>query len=501
VYLGAPALRLSQILRLQSSAGILLASRLVIIGCGYATYMVVARALSTAEFGVYGVIGAIINVLNTVVGTGTNQAISRLVSRHRDAASSILKRGKWWSLAAGLSLAAGIAVGAPLFAGLLRDKTLTPMLIVAAAIPGLYALNSAYVGFLNGMGALASQGLVYMVLAASRLGLISTAAMLGFGVQGTLYGAIVAALLANSAARLLSRIPAGDAPLDIKTPVFVRMMVSFVGVSLLLQLLLANDVLFIKRLMAPDLADHQAGLYTAAQSIARIPYYLLIGVSQIVYPKLSARATIGGRSPAQMISTLVLSGMLVALAGILAVCLPLTREMMLIIYPTRYSDGASVLGWLLASSAALSIAESAVTMLSGASGPRRPALVLACGVAIQMGLCVVLVPLEGTVGAAQATFIAAGLAALAAAVLLRRVVGTTVPLAIIARTIVPVAGLAITSVAWGRLYSGRPIATALYLAVAYAAFAYAVYRWNVPFLRGYLARSAEARAADGQGGR
>lgn len=439
--------------------------------------MIVARALSTAEFGVYGVMGAIINVLNTVVGTGTNQAISRLVSRHPEAASSVLARGKSWSIAIGLPLALCIGVGAPLFARLLRDDALTPLLIIAAAVPGLYAFNAAYIGFLNGMGALARQGFAYMALALARVALIGAAAWLGYGVRGTLYGAVLAALVANLAARWLTRIPSGNAPIEIGTLVFVRMMVSFVGVSLMLQLLLANDVLFIKRLLPPEIADEQAGIYTAAQSIARIPYYLLIGISQIVYPKLSARPVGEARSTAQRTSTLVLSGMIVALAGIIVVCLPLTGQMMAIIYPARYGDGGRVLGWLLASSAALSLAESALTMLSGARGPRRPAIILGAAVVVQTTLCFVLVPLEGSAGAAQATLIAAVLAALAAGASLRSAVGTTLSGGLLARASLPVMALAVTSMAWGS--AARPrIATAGFLAVAYGAFLFAVYRWS-----------------------
>lgn len=453
--------------------------------------MVVARALSTAEFGIYGVMGAIINVLNTVVGTGTNQAISRLVSRHPDSAASVLARGRAWSFAVGLPLALCIGVGAPLLAHLLRDDDLTPLLIIAAAIPGLYAYNAAHVGFLNGMGALARQGYAYMLLALLRLLLLGAAAWLGYGVRGTLYGAVLAALLANVAAGWLTRIPSGTARIDIRTPVFVRMMVSFVGVSLLLQLLLANDVLFIKRLLAPEIADEQAGVYTAAQSIARIPYYLLIGISQIVYPKLSARPVGGAENTAQRTSTLVLSGMLVALGGILAVCLPVTREMMAIIYPARYGDGAQALGWLLASSAALSIAESALTMLSGARGPRRPALILAAAVVAQMLLCLVLVPLQGSSGAAQATLIAAALAAIAAGASLRQAVGTTLSAALLARASVLVVALALASIAWASA-ARPPLATAAFLAVSYAAFGFAVYKWNSSIVRPFLERRAES---------
>jgi hypothetical protein len=39
-----------------------MASRIVLIACGFATYALVARKLTTAEFGVYGVVGAIVNI-------------------------------------------------------------------------------------------------------------------------------------------------------------------------------------------------------------------------------------------------------------------------------------------------------------------------------------------------------------------------------------------------------------------------------------------------------
>ena len=114
-----------------------------------------------------------------------------------------------------------VRLGAPLLARLLRDATLTSLLVIAAAIPGLYAFNAAYVGFLNGMGALARQGIVYMVLALARFVLIGAAVLLGYGVQGTLYGAVLAALLANIAARWLSRIPSGDALIEIEADAIV----------------------------------------------------------------------------------------------------------------------------------------------------------------------------------------------------------------------------------------------------------------------------------------
>jgi len=456
------------------------------IACGYATYVVVARAFTTAEFGLYGVLTSVTNVLNTVVGTGTNQGISRLVSRHPDAGPWILTRGFWWSSFATLGLGIGLGSSAGLIASLLRDPSLGPLLQVAAVVPGMYAFNAIYAGYLNGVGALARQGFAIVALAVARAALIGAAALLGYGVEGTLYGAALAALIAAACARGLAGSPPGAGRLELRFTAFSRMMMSFASVSLLLQLVLASDILLVKSLTRGGVADEQAGLYTAAQSIARIPYFLLLGVSQMVYPKLSARWGGDGGVAARATSSFVLSGMCVILAGIMAVTLPLSDAMIRVVYPARYAESAGLLGWLLAGSAALSLAEASLTMLSGASGPRRPAAVLAVALVSQLALGVVLVPRHGAAGAAQATLIAAGVAALLAATSLRRLVGTALRARLLATSIVPLCCLGALAFGWSR-HAWPRLATVAFVSCAFGGYLAALWYLNATELRRFMA--------------
>jgi O-antigen/teichoic acid export membrane protein len=465
---------------------VFMASRIVLIVCGFATYAVVARKLTTAEFGVYGVVGAVINVMNTVVGTGTSQAISRLVSRHEEAAATLLRRGLRWSWLVTAVTAAGLIMTAPLIASSLNDAELTHFLRLVAFVPGLYTLMAAYSGFLNGMRALSRQGFVNMSLSVARLALIGLAALLGYGLVGTLSGLVAAAVTAVLAARWLARIPAGQADVELRTTIFLRMLISFVGVSLMLQLLLANDLLLIKKLAPAASANERAGIYTAAQSIARIPYYFLIGISQMVYPRLSARVAGRDIDAARRTSSLVLSGMAVVLCGALAIVLPLTRDVIRIVYPERYGEGAATLGWLLAGSAALSLVEASLTMLSGAGGPRRSVLVLSAAVAIQIVLGLLLIPHHGVIGAAQATLLAALVALVVAAALLNRLVGTALLGRLVGTAVLPLAAVALASLFWAGLRM-PPICTLLFIAVAYLVYLGSVYWLNRGPLRQLLA--------------
>jgi O-antigen/teichoic acid export membrane protein len=234
------------------------------------------------------------------------------------------------------------------------------------------------------------------------------------------------------------------------------------------------------------MADVETGLYTAAQSIARIPYYLLLGVSQIVFPRLSARTTGEGALAARKTCSVVLSGMCVVLAGLLAVTLPLTDEMIQIVYPARYAGGSGVLGWLLAGSAALSLAEATLTMLSGAGGPRRPAAVLAVALACQLALGGLLVPREGPAGAAKATLMAAGLATILAGALLRRLLGAGLRGRLLATSTVPLCCLAAVAYEWSRRPWPR-LATVAFMVGAYGCYLAALWCLNAKELRRELA--------------
>jgi len=420
------------------------------------------------------------------VGTGTNQAISRLVSRHEEAAATLLRRGLRWSWLVTAVTAAGLLLAAPAIANSLNDGTLIPFLMLVAFVPGLYTITAVYAGFLNGMHALSRQGFVNMSLSVARLVLIGLAAALGYGLVGTLWGWVAAAATAALAARWLSQIPAGRNHVELRTTIFLRMLISFVGVSLMLQLLLANDLLLIKRLAPAASANEQAGIYTAAQSIARIPYYFLIGISQMVYPRLSVRVAGKEIDMARRTSSLMLSGMAVALCGALAIVLPLTRDVIRVIYPQRYIEGAATLGWLLAGSAALSLAEASLTMLTSAGGPRKSVFVLSGAVAIQIVLGLILIPQYGVIGAAQATLVAALVALAVAAALLRRLVGTTLWGRLVGTAAIPLAAVASASLVWSGLRM-PPLCTVVFIAVFYLVYLGSVYRLNRDAVRQLLA--------------
>jgi O-antigen/teichoic acid export membrane protein len=469
-------------------ASLLVGSRLLALLLGYVTYAVVSRTLTTSEFGVYGVVIAVATILNTVLGTGTTQTVSRLTARHPSAAGWVRDRMALVSLIGTLASGGMLAAAAAPLARLLNDPGIDRLLLVVALVPGLYAVFAVFTGSLNGRQEFGRQAAASLALAGARAAVVCGATLAGLGVVGALFGTLVAAALGAAAAWVLARVPASDERLPPGIGSLARMVTGFVGVSLLLQLLLSSDLLFLKRLLAPPEADHQAGLYTAAQSIARIPYFVLLAVSQAAYPRLSASVAARSADTARRTSTLVLSGLLVVLAGILAVSIPLSRQILLIVYPSPYSAAADVLAWLLAAGAALSVAEASLTMLTGATGPHRPALALTVAVLVQASAALVLIPRQGPVGAARSALVAGLVAAALALSQLRATAKTRLWLRLLASAAPACVVLALAARWFAGRAGARPLSTLVFLGAAYGSYLFAVALANRRALAAQLAR-------------
>lgn len=456
---------------------LLIASYLVTIGSAYGIFVALSRLLTTAEFGEYGVVNAALTLLNTVLAAGTTQAVSRFVASSPDDEQDLRRRVLGYQTLLALVATAGLAALAPVFAWALRDDGLTRYFLLAALVPGVYSITAVNIGALNGIGRFGAQGALNLIISVARLVLIVTLVALGFGLSGALIGILLAALLTLSMSFLLVArrgapvarpSPRSGIPLTARD--FLRLLSTFVGTQLLLQLVLAADLLLVKRLSPVEAADTEAGLYVAAQTIARIPYFLLLGVSQVAFSKVAREVTRPGGGEARRVSGLVITLLVVALLGMVAITVPLAEPILLTVYPERFRDGADALGLLLLASSALALGDSCQTMLSGAKGPRTSAVILGLALVTEVGVGILLIPRVGLRGAAIAALSAAAVTFALALVGLAKTVGTRLRLAPIMTGAALAAGLFVASTWVGGTSPTRPLVIA-FVAGGYLLFA------------------------------
>lgn len=429
----------------------LVVARLSNVLCAYSTLLVLTRLLTVKDFGLFVVVNAIASVLNTVVGTGFNQATSRAVAGQLSAAATVRKRtlahAAW--VAGALSLV--LAAATPVLAWALDDERTSALLLIVALSPGLYALFGVHAGTLNGTARFGRQGALATFLSVARLALMALAAAVGFGVSGVVAASVVAAAATFALSFVLVRsalssgnvqhTPGQEAALNFGPT--LRHVIAFSGAAFFLQMLMTADLLLLKR-FAAEANDAATAHYAAAQSVARLVFFLFLAISQMAFPRIAkglasaGAASSGGgaseaanvppmddargdeRGRAQRAATAVFTLLVIALGGVVALATPLRASILGFLFPDAYRAGAAALFWLLPAAALLSLTEATLAMVSAATGAKRAALVLASAWVLQVVAALWWIPTAQGEGAARATFFASAFALAGAVAFARR---------------------------------------------------------------------------------
>lgn len=359
--------------------------------------------LSRAVFGAYGVINSMVSPVNSVMITGSIQAVSRFTAQEPHKARLVQHAGLRMHLYVGLVVAAVFVAAAPLMAWFLHDSSKTAPLMLAGAIVGFYAFYAVFVGTANGLRQFHKQAGLDIAFATLRtVGLLGMA-MAGMGVFGVIGGWAVAAGLILTIAATWVGLPrlGGAAPLP------VRPMIGYLGqvavYLILFNLLLFVDTLLLKRLTsvhfvahraemsaaldqvlpwargvvgyapsASALADVQVAYYTAVQTLARLSYQAIIAATFVVFPLVSRSTFAEDRDTTRRYVEITFRYSLIFASAIAVAMAANPEALMSIIYPPDYARiGGPALAPLALGTVAFASFAIAGTILNGAGLTRH----------------------------------------------------------------------------------------------------------------------------------
>lgn len=435
--------------------------------------------LSRAVFGAYGVVNSMVSPVNSVMITGSIQAVSRFTAQEPEKARLVQDAGLRMHLYVGLVVAAVFVASAPLMAWFLHDSSKTAPLMLAGAIVGIYAFYAVFVGTANGLRQFHKQAGLDIAFATLRtVGLLGMA-MAGMGVLGVIGGWAVAAgliLLISATWVGLPRLKQSGAA---RLP--VRPMISYLGqvavYLILFNLLLFVDTLLLKRLTSVHFAAHRAELsaaieqvlpwaagvsgyrpeptvladvqvafYTAVQTLARLSYQAIIAATFVVFPLVSRSTFSEDRDTTRRYIEITFRYSLIFATAIAVAMAANPTALMAVVYPGDYARiGGPALAPLALGTVAFASFAIAGTILNGA-GLTRHAIVTA---AVTLGVAgvanyVALSRVETGPEALQvAAFVTAGAMVVGAALsgfVLRKKLGGFLPLLSGVRIVVAGAG-------------------------------------------------------------
>jgi O-antigen/teichoic acid export membrane protein len=470
---------------LVTSAGALLAAKVIFVIAGYAIYAALSRLLSPAQFGIFLVVNSTVAVLNAAFVSGTLQTVSRFVAQSPDQAIAGGNLRVALRLQAVLAavLGGGYFLAAPVIAGMLGDPTLTPYLRVSAVIPVAYAFYAALIGYANGSRRFGEQAAFDVSFSVAKVGLVTALPWLGYGAFGAVAGfaaaSVVILVLASARiGRAALRGAGGEATATGPMLRFELAVMAHVGVT---NLLMQMDLLMVRALYVGADPSAAAAVYGTAAKLAQIPYSILVALNFVVLPYI-ARAT--SRAAAGETATYIRhalrlgAGLTVGPATVLAV---VSTGAVTFVFGPNYASAGAALEILAFGYIAFSLWTMATTVINGSGRPTMSFYIAVGTVLTQIALGRLLIPILGTTGGAWASTGAYGAGLVAAMVYLTARFGAIIPWASLSR--IAVAAVAVMGVSRTALGDLPVLVLAPLLGAVYVAAVVLLGEWRLNELR------------------
>jgi stage V sporulation protein B len=373
---------------------LLMVSSGIFMVSGYVINILLGRVLGPELYGFYGVLVSIISFINIMQSAGLTQSVSKYVAEGKSDPEAILKTGLIMQLFFSLFLILTFFLAADLIANVLNNKNLVPYLHIAAFVFPGYGLYALFSDYFNGKKQFHTQAFANMLYGIIRLVIILIGASI-WKVTGALFGFIVGPLLAIAPFLFL---PKSKEVFPKKKLLLFSL--PFVSFALLANILQSFDILFVQSIVQNQ---QQTGFYTAAQNIAKIPYYTLNALFMIIFPLIASHTGQGRhRQATELINTIsrFVLMLLIPLTSLLAV---LSEHMIRFVYSDTYLTATNPTAILVIGIACFTFFVFLSYMLSGSGKPHIPLLIALIAITLFILLNLTLIPLLGLAGAALAT--------------------------------------------------------------------------------------------------
>ncbi len=348
--------------------------------------------LPTGEFGIYGVASSLITVLSIFISSGFVVSAAKFISEEKsvEAKARIFRS----VLIGNLSLAAALSMIflliQKIFAIIDEKHTIIVYLIILILL--MNALGSCYRGVLQGLlkfRRIALSSILGTVAKFTGIVLV----LLGFGAAGAVAGFLISSVVAV----IVLGISLNLSPRKVNTldkRIFTFALPAYVG---LIAVTFAQniDLIALKLLTGSAML---AGIYQAALTIARVPYWVAGAFMGAVFPYIS-----GTKSHAYAVKSLKYVALFVLIPS-LAICASPDKFLMLI-FPERYLEASQPLTVATLSLIFLTLNYVLMSILQAFGKPEIPAKVLTAGVFVEAVLLIYLIPKYGILGAPLSSFI------------------------------------------------------------------------------------------------
>ena len=183
------------------------------------------------------------------------------------------------------------------------------------------------------------------------------------------------------------------------------------------ELLISIDLYLVKGILH---SDYQTGIYNAALTVGRIPYYIFYALTVILLPTISKSTSENNHAETNKIINQSLKVMIILLVPAVVLMSVFAEPIIRIFYTSKYIDAAAPMAILVGGVGFLTIFYVMSFVSNGAGKTKRPMLISIFGLVINTILNYILIKKYALIGSAIATSISSLIVMLVALYYIRK---------------------------------------------------------------------------------
>ncbi|MHB1414822.1 MAG: oligosaccharide flippase family protein [Chloroflexota bacterium] len=439
----------------------LTAAQAIAIITGYGMHVLVARLLGPAAYGTYGIVFNTVGVIVLIVSSSIPNAVSRSVAAYADRADSIKAAGLRLQGALALLVMVIFLVCSEPIAYLLSDPELVPLLQLSALAIPIYALYYLWWGYLGGRHMFVGQASVVGLYSILKM---SAVAALGYfyGVWGAVLGLALSPLVPFLVAWRLVPGKGKTTNSGFSYSELLKFAGPFTVIAIILQVLTTLDLFLIKAVGGDEVV---VGHYTAASTIARVPYLLFVGLATVMLPAMSRAVADGKPGKEAYLIRQAVRVVVVVIVPAIAIVGAAGGPIVDLLFSPLYSDAAGPLVLLTAGMSLMALFYVVATAEASAGRTVMPIVVSLSSLGIGLYFGPQFVQAHGAMGAALANFTMGSVTSVTSLIAIWLRFREAIPVGTLVRTIVAAVPIALVTTIVGASALSLPVAVALGLVV------------------------------------
>lgn len=393
-------------------------SEIIFNVAGYIIHSALGRILEPEDYGRYSLVITLTTMIVILIGNGIPTAMSKYLSEIIESDPHQIRAIKRKCIKMQTLLMMGVTVAflilAPVISYLLNDPTLTPLFQISAFIIPAFAAASFYFYFYTGLHFFRLQAILKTTRATARVIFIIGLAYF-FGVKGAISGYIAAPFFVFSVAIICDMIlthryfPAIKNEKTTTERTFSAKTILNYAWPLTLFLLFYElistiDLYFIKSLLH---SDHLTGIYNAAITAGRIPYFLFYALTIILLPAISKTTAERKEKETSDLINRSLRLMIFVLFPLVTLLALYSKQTILLIYGANYLEAVYPMSLYVIGAGFLTVFYVLSFVLNGAGMVKIPMWLTLWGLILNITLNFLLIPKLELIGASCAVVITA----------------------------------------------------------------------------------------------